>query len=287
MAGRMKEKTVLITGASTGIGKAAARALAEKGAAVVMISRDPGRGEAARAEIAVATGNPRITFLACDLARPAGVRAAAEEFRIRHDRLDVLINNAAIIPYRRLQTADGLETQFAVNHLAYFLLTNLLLDRLRATAPSRIVLVSSGLHRRAGLDFDDLQSEKRYRGMRVYGQTKLMNLLFMRILDRTLAGSGVTVNALSPGFTATDLGRSAPPLSRFVFRTFGKAPEKGADTVVFLASSSEVDGISGRYFNNRRAENVSKAAGDDAAAERLWKISARLAGLDAVGERRA
>jgi NAD(P)-dependent dehydrogenase (short-subunit alcohol dehydrogenase family) len=287
MAGTMKGKTVLITGASTGIGKAAARALAEQGADVTMISRDAGRGEAARAEIAAASGNPRVAFLAFDLGRPAEVRAAAEAFEARHDRLDVLINNAAIIPYRRMLTADGLETQFAVNHLAYFLLTHLLLGRLRGAAPSRIVLVSSGLHRRGGLDLDDLQAEKGYRGMKVYGRTKLMNLLFMRELDRRLAGSGVTVNALSPGFTATELGRSAPPLSRLVFKAFGKTPEKGADTVVFLAASPDVEGVSGRYFNNRRAEAVSTAAADDGAARRLWEISARLVGLGAEGKSRA
>jgi NAD(P)-dependent dehydrogenase (short-subunit alcohol dehydrogenase family) len=285
MAGTMNGKTVLITGASAGIGKAAARALAGMGASVFMMSRDRSRGEAARSEIAAATGNPRIEFLACDLSRPAEVRAAADAFLAGHDRLDVLINNAAIIPYRRTKTADGLETQFAVNHLAYFLLTDRLLDRLRASAPSRIVLLSSGLHRRADINFDDLQSEKSYRGMKVYGRTKLMNLLFMLELDRRLAGTGVTVNALSPGFTATDLGRSAPPLSRLVFKTFGKPPEKGADTVVFLASSPDVEGVSGRYFNNRRIEDVSAAARDAASAGRLWEISARLGGLDPAGER--
>jgi NAD(P)-dependent dehydrogenase (short-subunit alcohol dehydrogenase family) len=284
MADKMEGKMVLITGASTGIGKAAARALAEQGADVTMVSRDAVRGQAARAEIAATSGNPRIAFFAADLSLPAGVRAAAAAFKAGHDRLDVLINNAAIIPYKRTITPDGLETQFAVNHLAYFLLTHLLLDRLRAAAPSRIVLVSSGLHRRGGLDFNDLQSEKGYRGMKVYGRTKLMNLLFMRELNRRLAGSGVTVNALSPGFTATDLGRSAPPLSRLVFRTMGKPPEKGADTVVYLASSPEVEGVSGLYYNNRRADSVSAAASDDGAARRLWEISARLAGLEDAGK---
>jgi NAD(P)-dependent dehydrogenase (short-subunit alcohol dehydrogenase family) len=284
MAATMEGKTVLITGASTGIGKAAARALAAMGADVTMVSRDAVRGEAARAEIAAASGNPRVAFFAADLSLPADVRAAAAAFKAGHDRLDVLINTAAIIPYKRTLTPDGLETQFAVNHLAYFLLTHLMLDRLRAAAPSRIVLVSSGLHRRGGLDFEDLQSEKGYRGMKVYGRTKLMNLLFMREMDRRLAGSGVTVNALSPGFTATDLGRSAPPLSRLVFKTLGKSPEKGADTVIYLAASSDVEGVSGRYFNNRRAEAVSAAAADDEAARRLWQISACLAGLEETGK---
>jgi NAD(P)-dependent dehydrogenase (short-subunit alcohol dehydrogenase family) len=284
MADSMSGKTVLITGASTGIGRAAAQALAEQGADLTLVSRDAKRGEKARAEIVASSGNPRVAYFAADLALPADVRAAAEFFKAGHDRLDVLINNAAIIPHRRTFTADGLETQFALNHLAYFLLTHKLLDRLRAAAPSRIVLVSSGLHRRGGLDFADLQSEKDYRGMRVYGRTKLMNLLFMRELDRRLAGTGITVNALSPGFTATDLGRSSPPLSRFVFKTFGKTPEKGADTLVYLATSPAVAGISGLYFNNRRPEAVSKAAADDEAARRLWEISTRLAGVEGAGK---
>jgi NAD(P)-dependent dehydrogenase (short-subunit alcohol dehydrogenase family) len=283
MADSMSGKTVLITGASTGIGRAAAQALAEQGADLTLVSRDAERGEAARAEIVAASGNPRVVFFAADLALRADVRAAAEFFKSGHDRLDVLINNAAIIPHRRTLTADGLETQFALNHLAYFLLTHQLLDRLRAATPSRIVLVSSGLHRRGGLDFEDLQAAKDYRGMRVYGRTKLMNLLFMRELDRRLAGSGITVNALSPGFTATELGRSSPPLSRFVFKTFGKTPEKGADTLVYLATSPTVAGLSGLYFNNRRPEAVSQAAADDEAARRLWEISARLAGVEGAG----
>jgi NAD(P)-dependent dehydrogenase (short-subunit alcohol dehydrogenase family) len=276
----MKDKVCLITGASTGIGYVTALELAKMGASVVMANRDPERGERARAEITAKSGNPNVELLLCDLSSQKRIRALAEEFKRRHNRLHILINNAAIVPAKRTLTEDGIEKQFAVNHLAYFLLTGLLLDTLKASAPARVVSVSSGMHHRAKLDFDNLQAEKSYKAMKRYAETKLMNICFALELARRLEGTGVTSNALAPGFTATDIGREYSPVTRYITRLMAQPKEKGAETVVYLASSPEVEGINGRYFAKKVEAKVSPIASDPSNARRLWSISEKLAAPD-------
>ena len=271
----LKNKICLITGGCGGIGFETARVLSQAGAVTVLVCRDRARGEAARSALAGAGGGS-VETLACDLASQAQIRALAAEFKSRYGALHVLVNNAAVVPARRTLTEDGIEMQFAVNHLAYFLLTGLLLDNLKASAPARIVNVSSGLHRRAHLDFGSLQAEKGYKGMAHYSRTKLLNILFTTELARRLEGTGVTANTLSPGFTATGLGRSFGPFSRFVMKRFAMTVDRGADTVAYLAASPEVEGVTGAYFNKRKSEPTSPESRDAASAARLWALSEAL-----------
>jgi NAD(P)-dependent dehydrogenase (short-subunit alcohol dehydrogenase family) len=269
-------KVCLITGASSGIGKSTALGLARMGATVVMVGRDRERIKKARVEVVRETGNDRVETALCDLSRQAEVRRLAAEFKAGHDRLDVLVNNAAVVPTARTLTADGIEMQFAVNHLAYFLLTSLLLDALEAAAPSRIVNVSSGMHGRAALDDENLQGEKSYKPMAQYALTKLLNIYFTYELARRLEGTGITVNCLSPGFIATSLARDFSPFSRFVFEKFGKKAEKGAGIVVHLASSPEVANLTGRYFQGSREVKSSSRSYDRELARRVWETSERM-----------
>jgi NAD(P)-dependent dehydrogenase (short-subunit alcohol dehydrogenase family) len=278
----MHGKVCLVTGATSGIGLVTARELAARGARVVLVGRDAARCEAAVAQIREQTGNPEVEALLADLSSRQQVRDLAGRFREKHARLDVLVNNAGGIWMKRQLTADGLEMTVAVNHLAYFLLTHLLLDPLRAGAPSRVVNVSSRAHERATLDFDDLMGERSYGGWRQYCRSKLMNLLFTYELARRLGGTGVTANALHPGFVATRFASAngwKGGLIRLAARLFAIGPEKGARTVVYLASSPEVAGVSGRYFVRERAVPSSPASLDEAAQQRLWQLSLELAGL--------
>lgn len=275
----MKGRVCLVTGASSGIGYVTALELAKMGATVVMVNRDPGRGERARAEVAAKSGNANVELLPCDLSSQRQIRALADEFKRRHDRLHVLVNNAAIVPAKRTLTGDGLEKQFAVNHLGYFLLTGLLLDTIKASSPARIVSVSSGMHRQAGVDFANLQAEKGYGPMEQYALTKLLNLLFAFELARRLEGSGVTSNALTPGFTATSIGREYHFVTRAVMRTMAQSKEKGAETSIYIASSPEVEGINGEYFEKKAVANVSPEARDRDKALKLWILSEKLTGL--------
>jgi NAD(P)-dependent dehydrogenase (short-subunit alcohol dehydrogenase family) len=277
----MSDKVCVVTGATGGIGKVAAIGLSRSGASVVLVCRDRGRGEEVRAAIREETGK-EVDLLLADLGSQADIRRVAGEILDRHPRIDVLLNNAGVVNLKRQVTVDGLEATFAVNHLAYFLLTNLLLDRLRASAPARIINVSSDAHRLAPLDLDDLQSERRYRGTRVYGKSKLANILFTRELARRLAGTGVTVNCLHPGVVATRFAQNNGRLALWVttlLKPFFLTPEQGADTAIHLATSPEVEGVSGEYFVKRRARRPSAAALDEATASRLWAISAELTGL--------
>jgi NAD(P)-dependent dehydrogenase (short-subunit alcohol dehydrogenase family) len=277
----MQGKVCLITGGSRGIGQAAAVELAAMGATIVIVARDAARGAATVAQIKGKTGHTAGLLLA-DLSSLAGVRRLAQEYRAGYDRLDVLVNNAGAVFAQRAVTVDGFERTFALNHLAYFLLTNLLIDLLRATAPARIVNVSSTAHQGAVLDFDDLQSERKYSGFRVYGRSKLANILFTHELARRLEGTGVTANCLHPGVVSTGFNKNNGLLMRLgmtIARPFLISPEKGAQTIVYLASSPEVEGANGEYFVNCTAVRSSPASYDDQAARRLWEVSTRLTGL--------
>lgn len=275
----MKGKVCIVTGANTGIGKATAAGLASVGATTVLACRDETRGKQALEEIRAQVPGADLHLIVLDLASQASIRAFVRAFEEKFPRLDVLVNNAAVVPSKRSTTADGLESQFGVNHLGPFLLTNLLLPRLEASAPSRIVVVSSTVHRGKTLDFDDLQGEKRYSSMDAYGKSKLANLLFVRALAKRLEGKRVTVNGLHPGVISTELMRNFPAPVRWVVKIFLKSPEKGAATSLYLATSPDVEGVTGRYFDDSREVTPSEAARDDAAAERLWGISEKLAGL--------
>jgi len=279
----MNDKICLITGANAGIGQQTALQLAQMGATVVMVARDPQRGEAARAAIAAATGNTRVDLLQADFASPQSIRAMAAAFAARYDRLDVLVNNAGVYLTGREETADGLERTFAVNHLGYFMTTLLLWDALLAAESARIVNLSSDAHRQAKLNFDDLQNQGKYAGFRAYAQSKLANVLFTYELDRRRGDAPVTVNAVHPGFVASNFGRNnrgivGLAMTRLV-PLFAKSVAEGAATSVYLASSPEVAGVSGQYFANCRAVKSAPQSYDHAAAERLWAISEELTGL--------
>lgn len=280
----MTGKTVVITGGNAGIGKETAVGLAQLGARVVITSRDEARGTDALAEIRERSGSDAVEVMKLDLADIASIRTFAAAALDRLPRIDVLVNNAGLVQGSRSETKDGFETTFGVNHLGHFLLTQLLLERLKASAPSRIVVVSSHAHKQArkGLDFDDLQS-KRYRAFSVYGKTKLANILFTRELARRLEGTGVTVNALHPGFVASRFGRDGDigwmgSIGMPLARPFAISPQKGALTSIHLASAPELDGISGEYFYKCALSTPSAAARDDVAAGRLWQVSEQLVG---------
>jgi retinol dehydrogenase-12 len=278
-------KVCLVTGATSGIGAVTAEALAQQGATAVIVGRDPAKCEAVAARIRQRTGNPSVGHLVADLSRQADVRELARQFLERYPRLDVLVNNAGGIFLSRRLSADGIEMTFALNHLGYFLLTTLLLDRICASAPSRIVNVASIGHKLAeGARFEDLQFERGYRaGFPAYHHSKLANLLFTYELARRLEGTSVTVNALHPGLVATNIGTnnglSWQVLSFFyqrILRPNYVSPEEGARTIVYLASSPEVEGVTGCYFVDERAVPSSKASNDVDAARRLWDLSEEL-----------
>jgi NAD(P)-dependent dehydrogenase (short-subunit alcohol dehydrogenase family) len=284
----MHGKTCLVTGATSGIGLVAARELARQGAHVVMVGRNATKTESALAEVRSASGSSTVETLLADLSSQEQVRGLARQFLERHARLDVLVNNAGGLWMKRQLTVDGLEMTFAVNHLAYFLLTHRLLDSLKSSAPARVVNVSSGAHRRARLDFDNLQGERGYNGWHQYCRSKLMNLLFTYELARRLEGTGVTVNALHPGFVYTGFGSSNGffgGLLRLAGRFFAISPEEGARTIVYLASSPEAATVSGRYFFREKAVESTPASHDVPAMQRLWQVSAELTGLAAAAAR--
>jgi NAD(P)-dependent dehydrogenase (short-subunit alcohol dehydrogenase family) len=281
--GDMSGKVVVITGGNVGIGKEAAVGLASQGARVVITSRNEERGRAARDEIVERSGNADVDVMPLDLASFRSIRSFANDFVTGHDRLDVLVNNAGLILRRRTETEDGFEATFGINHVGHFLLTDLLLDRLKASAPARIVVVASMAHKgaRRGLDFDDLESERRYRWMDAYNKSKLANIYFARELSRRLDGTGVTVNVLHPGFVRSDFGRGGDLGLVYGFgirlgAPFAISPERGARTTIYLASSPEVEGVTGAYFFKCKPAPISKAAQDDDAARRLWEMTERL-----------
>jgi NAD(P)-dependent dehydrogenase (short-subunit alcohol dehydrogenase family) len=279
----MRGKTCVITGATAGIGLVAAERLGAMGARLLLVGRDRGKGETTLRRLRERVPGLEASFFYADLSRLAAVRRLAEDLLEAAPQLDVLVNNAGAIFRRRELTAEGLERTFALNHMAYFLLTRCLEERLVRSAPARVVNVASEAHRGTALDFDDLQGERRYDGWTAYRRSKLANILFTRELARRLGGTGVTANCLHPGFVATSFGDN----NRGVFRLalgFGKrfvaiSPERGAETTVYLASSPEVAAESGSYFEKCRRAAPSAAAQDDRAARRLWAASTQLLGL--------
>jgi NAD(P)-dependent dehydrogenase (short-subunit alcohol dehydrogenase family) len=282
----MAGKYVLVTGGTGGIGKATATGLAALGARVGITGRDQGRAAAAAADIRAATGSHAVDIFAAGMSSQAQVRRLAAQVLGTYPRLDVLVNNAGGFWRRRHVTADGLEHTFALNHLAPFLLTSLLLDRLTASAPARIVTVSSGAHTQGRLNFDDLQGERNYSGQRAYSQSKLANVMFTYQLARRLEGTGVTATAAHPGMVATSFGAEDHTAHLGILirvaRPLMKTPSQGALTPVYLASSPEVEGVTGQYFAGRKPKTSSKASYDTAAAARLWQASAALTGLTAA-----
>jgi retinol dehydrogenase-14 len=281
----MGGRACLVTGATSGIGRATAQALAGMGASVVLLGRRPAELDAVAAQIQASTGNHEVTGLLADLASLDSVRNAADRLLAGHDRLHVLVNNAGVLLNHRSVTADGFEATFAVNHLGPFLLTNLLLERLKQSAPSRVVNVTSAASRRGRIDFDDLQGDRSFSGSRAYSQSKLANVLFTYELARRLEGTGVTVNCVHPGVvrsTALGRGERFPLPVRLAWpllRPLMKSPEQGARTSVYAATSPDLEGVSGRFFANSRQARTSEASYDRALAERLWTVSAHLVGL--------
>ncbi len=279
----MHGKVCVLTGGTSGIGRETAVALAALGARLALVCRDRRRGDDTVAEIAARTGNRNVAIHLADLSAQRDVRRVAAELLARYPEVHVLVNNAGVVNLRHSLTGDGIETVFATNHLAYFLLTLLLLERLRASAPARIVNVASEAHRFGRIDFDDLSNAQRYRAMRVYGQSKLANILFTYELARRLAGSGVTVNCLHPGAVGTRLGHNNGAVARVLasaLRPFFRSPAQGADTSIWLASSPAVEGVTGHYFVRRKPKRSSPASYDEATARRLWDVSLRLTGLE-------
>jgi NAD(P)-dependent dehydrogenase (short-subunit alcohol dehydrogenase family) len=280
----MTGKVAIVTGATSGIGEVTSLRLAEMGATLVMTGRDREKSDRIANEIRKKTGNTKVVYLVGDLSTQKDIRRLVDEFKSHFSRLDVLVNNAGAVFISRRESADGIEMTFGLNHLNYFLLTNLLLDTLVASAPARIVNVSSAAHQGARLNFADLENKKGYNGMRAYGQSKLDNLLFTYELARRLEGTGVTANAMHPGFVASNfaknnLGILKPLIS--LIHIGAISPEEGAQSSLYLATSLEVEGVSGKYFIHKKAVTSSPASYDEEAARRLWEISEKLTGLSA------
>lgn len=277
----MDGRVCVITGATAGMGQATAMELARRGATVVLVARSREKAERTRAEVVRAAGHDGVGIVLADLSSQAQVRAAAAEIIQRWPAVHLLINNAAVYTRRREETVDGIEMQLAVNHLAPFLLTSLLLDRLRAGASARVVTFSSGAHRYGSIRWDDLGLSRGYNGLLQYSNTKLFNVLFIRELARRVPPPTLTANALHPGVvgTALLLGGWAPLK---LFKRWMRTPEQGARTAIWLATSPEVANVTGEYFRDERPAHVAPAALDDDAARRLWELSAQLTGLDAT-----
>ncbi len=285
MAWDVRDKTVVVTGATRGIGLQASLALARRGARVVIVGRDRARTASAVAEVEAGIGSKQVSSLLCDFCSQASIRELAEAVRSSCPRLDVLVNNAGGVNKARRLTGDGIETTFAVNHLGPFLLTNLLFDRIRGSAPARVVTVASIGHRHGKLDFDDLGYQRGYSIMRAYTRSKLANVLFAAELARRLAGSGVTSNSVHPGSVDTNIWSGAPlwakPIIALLFRPSFISAEKGASYVVDLAARPDLADVTGKYFEEGRMVDPAPAARDEALARRLWDVSARMVGLPA------
>jgi len=277
-------KSIMVTGATAGIGAATASELARMGAAVLMVSRSPDKCAATADRIRRETGNPFVNYLAADLSSQAQIRDLVDQFKANYNSLDGLVNNAGAFFANRKLSVDGIEMTFALNHLSYFLLTNLLLDVLKSSSPARVVNVSSNAHFDSALDFDDLQLTHRYTPFKAYGRSKFANVLFTYELARRLEGSGVTANVLHPGLVRTDIGKSASWWLGLAWRLFiplrrGLTPKQGAQTSIYLASSPEVEQISGKYFVKQQEHSSDPATYDLDSARRLWDVSAQMVGI--------
>lgn len=278
----MNGKICLVTGATSGLGLVTAQALAQQGATVIGVGRSPEKIAIALNQIKQQTGNPNVEFWQADLSVQQDIRQLVQQFNSRYQHLHVLVNNAGAVILKRQQSADGIEMTFALNHLAYFLLTNLLLETLKVSVPSRIINVSSLAHQRGKINFDDLQGHKGYIGFRAYSQSKLANLLFTYELARQLEGTGVTVNAVHPGVVATNFGTNNGWLGRLLRPLFNQGavtPQEGAQTIIYLATSPEVESVTGKYFVKQKAVSSSSTSYDQAIAKQLWLVSAQMTGL--------
>jgi NAD(P)-dependent dehydrogenase (short-subunit alcohol dehydrogenase family) len=283
-------KVFLLTGATEGIGKAAGKVFAERGATLVVTARNREKGEGVVAEWKSATGNDRIELIVADLSKLGDVRAVAAAFRDKHDRLDVLVNNAGALFTAYQQTVDGFEMTFALNHLSYFLLTHELLDLLERTEGARVVNTSSGAHQRGQLDLDTVaRRASRKVGFPAYCDSKLANVLFTRVLARRVAGTGVTVNCFHPGFVRTGFGQNNHDFMGAMINVsswlFARSPEKGAETLVWLATSPDAARYSGQYFHDCAVARTAPRAHDDALADGLWALSENLCGLRYLSNR--
>ncbi|MEJ5308780.1 MAG: SDR family oxidoreductase [Anaerolineae bacterium] len=278
----MRDKVCMVTGAASGIGAVTARALAQQGASVILVDRNAAKGVVVTEQIKRQTGNTALEFMRVDLSSQKEIRQLVQQFTSRHRHLHVLVNNAGALFGERQESVDGIEMTFALNYLGYFLLTNLLLDTLKASAPARIINTSSRSHARARINFDDLESRKNYRGLSAYAHSKLAIVLFTYELARRLEGTGVTVNALHPGIVATNFAMKDGGIMGLIvrlFRPFFIGPEQGAQTGIYLATSPEVEGVTGKYFVKCKAVPSSPASYDRAVASRLWEISEQYTNL--------
>jgi NAD(P)-dependent dehydrogenase (short-subunit alcohol dehydrogenase family) len=268
----LKNKIVLITGATSGIGKETAIGLARLDANIIFTTRDNLKGEIVKKEIIEKTNNKNILVLECDLASFKSIRNCCKDFKSKYNKLHVLINNAGVWDFKRRESKDGIENIFATNYLAPFLMTNLLLDLLKKGSPSRIINVTSGMHY-GTINFEDIEFKHNFSGAKAYRQSKLGLILFTRLLAKKLDGTGVTVNAAHPGMNKTDLGRDAGGFSKFIFKMIGKNPKIGADTSIYLASSSDIENISGEYFAKKKIKKSSKESYNMILANKLWDLS--------------
>ena len=273
----LKGKVCVVTGANRGLGKATSMGLAKLGATVVLVCRDKEKGEAAKSEIQQATGNYDVELLLCDLSVLKSVRDSARAFNLMHAELNILVNAAAIYVPRRTVTADGLESMFVTNYLGPFLLTNLLLESLKSNTPSRIITLSAPSTTK--IDIENLQGEKHFGALTAFGASKMADIMFTYNLARRLEGTGVSANVLFPGVMKTDLMRAAPWFAKLITAIIGKSPEKGAEAAVYLASSPEVEGITGRFFRGKKLSDSNAYSHDQSLQQRLWDVSAELTGM--------
>lgn len=286
----MQDKIVIVTGATNGIGEVTALELARQGAHIGIVSRSEAKCQQTVSMIQRETGNQQVDYFVADLSTLAEIRSVAEKLRNHYDRIDVLVNNAGALFNSRQLSADGYEMTFALNHLNYFLLTNLLLDRIQATAEqfgdARIVNVSSDAHQAAkGVNFDDLQREDGYSSFSVYSESKLMNILFTYELAERLADTDITVNALHPGFVRTGFGKNNNPLMTLgmkIAQIFAISPEQGAETMIYLASDPEVKGITGEYWAKKHPKQSNQVSYDRDAWRRLWEVSTEITGIETI-----
>jgi len=278
----MADKICLVTGGNSGIGKSVALGLAKMGATVVVVSRNREKGQTAVTDIIAKSANKNVELIQADMSSQNSIHKMVDEFKARHEKLHLLINNAGVYLTRRSETEDGLESTFAINHLGPFLLTSLLLDILKASAPSRIVNVTSDAHKGAKIDFDDLQGERRFSGWQAYGQSKLAMILFTRELAKKLENTGVTVNSAHPGVVRTNFAKNNGGVVSLGFRFLGLffiSPESAARRVLYVATSPDLEGVTGKYFTKMHEVRSSQESYDDDSAKRLWQVSGELAHL--------